>query len=159
MSTKTNTRVTAVALSLATVGGMAFVLVACGGRAGEDEKHSASTTQTTTEQVRPERAPPTTSSVAGTWSRIGARLLVRFSRDGTFVIDTSDLDAPYAAGTYEVRGRTIAFTSNGPGCADTWSWKGGITKAEDPLDDELHIVFVKGGCQVPTGTEWSFARI
>jgi hypothetical protein len=87
--------------------------------------------------------------------------MVRFRRDGTFAIDTSNPDAPYAFGTYELDGSDISFKNADAGaCTGTdWTWEAGITEREDRLDDELHILIVEGGCLTPRGTEWRFARI
>ena len=141
---------------------MALALAGCGGGADEPEAQtSASLPEATTVEVRPniEGVPPTVSTLVGTWSRTGQRLLVRFSPDATFALDTSDPDSPYAAGKFEVDGSTMTFTSDGPFCVDTWVWEAGMTQQEDRLDDELNIVFVEAGCEVIAGTEWSFARV
>jgi hypothetical protein len=47
----------------------------------------------------------------------------------------------------------------GPECADIWEWQTGIRKANDRLEDELHIVFLEEGCDIPTGAEWTLARV
>jgi hypothetical protein len=49
--------------------------------------------------------------------------------------------------------------ATGPGCADTWEWQVGLAEGDDPLDDELHVIFLSEGCEVPRGAEWTFARI
>jgi hypothetical protein len=141
---------------------MKLVLASCGGESNKkDAQPSASSAATSTKAVLPEieGPPPTAGALVGTWSQIGVAVLVRFSRDATFAFDRPNLATPYAKGTYEVDGRTITFTSNGPDCVDTWVWEGGITEEEDPLDDELNIVFVEGGCKSPTGEEWKLARL
>jgi hypothetical protein len=153
---------------------LALVLAGCGGGSdeartetssspsGAETETSAAETETSNKHVQPEvdGALPKPRRLVGTWSQMGDRLLFRFSHDGTFAVDNdSNLDEPYAAGTYAVVGRIIRFTSNGPGCADTWTWKAGITEQRDPLDDVLDIVIVRGGCGAATGTRWSFARI
>lgn len=159
---------------IATVALLALVLAGCSGGSdeartetsssptGAETETSGAATWTIGTNVRPEvdGAPPKPRRLAGTWSGIGERLLFRFSPDGTFAVDNdSNLDPPYAAGTYTVVGRIIRFASNGPGCVDTWTWKVGITEQRDPLDDVLDIVIVRGGCGAATGTRWSFARI
>jgi hypothetical protein len=86
--------------------------------------------------------------------------LVPFNADGTFAVDTHRLDVPYyAEGTYELDGSTLAFATSGPECADIWEWQTGIRKAKDRLEDELHIVFLEEGCDIPTGAEWTLARV
>ena len=82
-------------------------------------------------------------------------------RDGTFAIDTSRLDAPYAFGTYELGGSNLSFVNADAGACtrSSWTWEAGITEEGDWFDDELHILFVEGGCLVPAGTQWSFARV
>jgi hypothetical protein len=62
-------------------------------------------------------------------------------------------------GTYEFDGEVIRFTGRGLSCPDTWAWKAGIREGDDPLDDELHIVFVEAGCGVIAGVSWTLARI
>lgn len=86
--------------------------------------------------------------------------MFRFNADGTFAVDTHRLDVPYyAEGTYEPDGPTLAFATSGPACADAWEWQTGIRKANDRLEDELHIVFLDEGCDIPTGAEWTLARV
>jgi hypothetical protein len=87
--------------------------------------------------------------------------MLRFNQDGTFAIDTSRLDAPYAFGAYELDGSNISFVNADAGACrgSDRTWEAGISEEEDRLDDELHILFVEGGCLVPAGTEWSFARL
>jgi hypothetical protein len=60
-----------------------------------------------------------------------------------------------------LRGSNISFVNADAGAStgSDWTWEAGITEEEDRLDDELHILFVEGGCLVPAGTEWSFARL
>ena len=87
--------------------------------------------------------------------------MVRLNQDRTFSIGTFSIDTPYAFGTYKLAGRNISF-ENGVGgdCTKSdWTWEAGITEEKDPLDDQLHIRFVEGGCLVPAGTEWRFARV
>jgi hypothetical protein len=80
--------------------------------------------------------------------------------DGTLAVDTHKLDIPYdATGTYELDGPTIAFSTDGSECRDTWEWQTGIVRAKDPLDDELHIVFLESGCGILQGAEWTLARV
>lgn len=87
--------------------------------------------------------------------------MLRFNQDGTFAFDTSRLDAPYAFGTYELDGSNISFVNADAGACtgSDWTWEAGITEEEDRVENELHILFVEGGCLVPAGTEWSFARL
>ena len=146
---------------MTSVAAMALALAGCAGGDEEATQTAASLPETTAQEIRPstEGVPPTASRLVGTWSRTGERLLVRFSADSTFALDTADPDYPYAAGEYEVDGRTISFTSHGPQCADTWAWEAGLTEGEDRLDDELHIVLVEEGCGVLAGTAWTFARV
>jgi hypothetical protein len=136
---------------------MAFVLAACGGETDEEEPQPATSSAATIEE-RP-AVPARAEQLVGTWSRIGGRMLVEFSRDGTFAVDTSNLEAPFAGGTYEVRRGTITFTSRSFSCQDTWAWKATVTQAEDPLDDELHILVATGACGAADGEKWSLARI
>ena len=126
---------------------------------GAETETSAAGTETSSKNVRPQGddATPKPRRLIGTWSAMGDRVLFRFRRDGTFAVDRFNLDEPYAAGTYQVSGRTIRFTSNGPICVGTWTWKAGI--AQGVLGDELGVVVVKGGCGAATGKEWTFARI
>jgi hypothetical protein len=107
-----------------------------------------------------EEPPPMAKRLVGTWSRTGSSTLFRFNADGAFAVDTHRLDIPYyAEGTYELDGPPLAFATSGPRCADAWEWQTGITKAGDRLEDELHIVFVDEGCDIPAGAEWTLARI
>lgn len=155
------------AARLAGIAAIVFALAACGGDGDEETQPPAPPPAATTEQATttlgpvPEGEPPTTGTLAGTWTRFGEALLFRFSPEGAFAYDRSDPDSPFAAGTYEVKGTTIEFTAEGPGCADRWSWEAGIEEgeAEDPLDDQLHIVFAEPGCDVIAGTQWTFGRL
>jgi hypothetical protein len=104
--------------------------------------------------------PPTAKQLIGTWSRTGSSTLFRFNGDGTFQVDTHRLDVPYyATGTYELDGPALAFSTDGPQCRDTWTWQTGILRAKDRVDDELHIVFLESGCDIPQGAEWTLARL
>jgi hypothetical protein len=139
---------------------MTLVLAACGGE-GEEAATRASTSPggtTTVPLPEIEEPPPTKKQLLGTWSQTGAALLFQFSEDGMFAFDRQNVDTPFAHGTYEVDGPKVSFSSTGS-CADTWAWQVGIAEAEDPLDDELHIVFLDSGCEIPTGAEWRFARV
>ena len=101
----------------------------------------------TTVAAEVEGPPPSRRQLIGTWREVDGPTFVRFNRDGTFVVDTDKLDVPYyATGTYELAEDTIAFTSNGPDCADSWEWRVGIVKAGGRSEDELHIVFLDAGC-------------
>jgi hypothetical protein len=152
---------------MAAITGMTLLLAACGGGSSADDTHpSASSAATATEQILPkvDEPPPTARSLVGTWSRTGGVLTARFRREGTFALDEDPhtLDAAYAAGTYEFDGRRITFTSKGSqACVEgeTWVWETGITEGEDPLDDEIHIVFLEDGCGLTAGTDWRFARL
>jgi hypothetical protein len=149
---------------LAAIAGMLFLLAACSGESRALETQATtSPAPTTTEAQLPqvEEPPPTARSLVGTWSRIGEPLLARLGPDGKFAIDTSGLDTPFAHGTYKLDGRDIKFTNANMGACthSDWTWRAGLTAANDPLEDELHIVFVEGGCLVPVGTEWTFARV
>jgi hypothetical protein len=143
--------------------GMTLVLSACGGE-GEEAATQASTSPggtTTVPLPEIEEPPPTAKHLVGTWSRTGSSTLFRFNADGTFAVDTHRLDVPYyAEGTYanwtDPRSR---FATSGPRCADAWEWQTGIVKAKDRLEDELHIVFLDEGCDIPTGAEWTLARV
>ena len=141
---------------------MTLVLAACGGE-GEEAATQASTAPggtTTVPLPEIEEPPPTAKRLVGTWSRTGSSTLFRFNADGTFAVDTHRLDVPYyAEGTYELDGSTVAFATSGPECADIWEWQTGIRKAKDRLEDELHIVFLEEGCDIPTGAEWTLARV
>lgn len=152
---------------------MALVLTACGGE-GEGAGTQASTSPggaatvsppetigtTTVSLPKIEEPPPTARRLIGTWSRTGSSTLFRFSADGTFAVDTHQLDVPYyAEGTYELDGPTLAFATSGHACTDAWKWQIGIVKAKDRLEDELHIVFLDEGCDIPTGAEWTLARV
>jgi hypothetical protein len=141
---------------------MSLVLAACGGEGGEAETQASTSPGGTTTVSLPEieEPPPTAKRLVGTWSRTGSSTLFRFNADGTFAVDTHRLDIPYyAEGTYELDGPTLAFATSGPRCADAWEWQTGITKASDRLEDELHIVFVDEGCDIPAGAEWTLARV
>jgi hypothetical protein len=139
---------------------MTLVLAACGGE-GEEAATQASTSAdgtTTFSLPEIEEPPPTAERLVGTWSQTGAALLFQFSEDGTFAFDRQNVDTPFARGRYEVDGSKISLSSTGR-CADTWAWEVGIAEGEDPLDDELHIVFLDSGCEIPPGAEWRFARV
>ena len=152
------------------VGMVPFLLGAACGGGGEpqaeptDSVPSATTTAaspTTTRESLPEvyEPPPNQRQLIGTWREIDGPTFFRFNRDGTFVVDTDKLDVPYyATGTYELAGETIAFTSNGPACADSWEWQVGILKGGRRSEDELHIVFLDAGCNELPGAEYRFAR-
>jgi hypothetical protein len=56
-------------------------------------------------------------------------------------------------------GHCVKNADAGACTGSDWTWEASITEEEDRLDDELHILFVEGGCLAPTGTEWSFARL
>jgi len=154
------------AARIAAIALLTVLVAACGGESTAEETQpavaSSTSTGSTKEQQRQiDGAPPTVHRLDGTWSQIGDKLLVRFRHDGTFAIDTSDLDAPYAFGTYVLDGSEISFKNAdaGPCTRSDWTWEAGITEKKDRLDDELHILFVEGGCLVPRGTEWRFARV
>jgi hypothetical protein len=139
---------------------MSLILAACGGEGKEAETQTSTSPGGTTTVSLPkvEEPPPTAKRLVGTWSQTGAALLFRFDEDRTFAFDRRNVDIPFAHGTYEVDGPKISFSSTGS-CADTWVWEAGIAEAEDPLDDELHIVFLDSGCEIPPGAEWRFARV
>jgi hypothetical protein len=141
---------------------MTFVLAACGGEGEEAATRASTSPRGTTTVPLPEieDPAPTAKRLIGTWSRTGSSTLFRFNADGTFAVDTHRLDVPYyAEGTYELDGSTLAFATSGPECADIWEWQTGIRKANDRLEDELHIVFLDEGCDIPTGAEWTLARV
>jgi hypothetical protein len=144
---------------IAALTGALLLLTACGGESGSPG--TAPLPVRTSEAALPgiEGPPPTASQLVGTWSRIGVAAQIGLRADGTFAIDRTNLDSPYAAGTYEFDRGLIEFTGKGLSCPDAWAWKAGITEGDDPLDDELHIVFVEGGCGVLTGVTWKLARI
>jgi hypothetical protein len=141
---------------------MTLVLTACGGEEEGAETQASPPPGGTTTVPLPEIAepPPTARRLVGTWSRTGSSTLFRFNADGTFAVDTHQLDVPYyAEGTYELDGPTLAFATSGHLCNDAWKWQTGIVKAEDRLEDELHIVFLEEGCDIPAGAEWTLARV
>lgn len=141
---------------------LALTLAACEGGGGEGGGAGATTGAEAPTEVRLveiDEPPPTAKRLLGTWSQTGAALLLRFSPDGTFAFDRRTLEAPFARGTYELAAGRISFTATGPGCADSWRWQTGIAKAKDRFEDELHIVFLDAGCEIPAGAEWRFARI
>jgi hypothetical protein len=139
---------------------MTLVLASCSGEEGEADTQASTSPGGTTTVPLPEveEPPPTPKQLLGTWSQTGAALLFQFSEDGTFAFDRQNVDTPFAHGTYEVDGSKISFSSTG-NCADAWAWEVGSAEAEDPLDDELHIVFLDSGCEIPPGAEWRFARV
>ncbi len=147
---------------IVTLAGMTLVLGTCGAEREEAETEASTSPGETTSVALPEieEPPPSDKQLLGTWSRTGSSTLFRFSRDGTFDVDTHRLDDPlYASGPYELDGSTLTFTASGPACADDWQWRIGILRAESRSDDELHIVFEEEGCGIPVGAEWTLARI
>ncbi len=149
--------------------GFVLALTACGGGSAEDREPSASprgtlTGQTTSVMRLPkiEGAAPTPGGLVGTWSRIGSAGLIRFGADGEFRMARNEpdlVDAPFAVGTYEVKGSTITFLSAGGGTCSGVVWEAGLSDEEDRLDEELHVASVNDGCGLTAGTELRLVRI
>ena len=143
------------------------VLSSCGGEEGGDEEAQLSTTTTTVTTEPPVTItpasvagrPPTKRDVAGTWTTIGEALLWRFTSNGEFAFDRGNLDAPFARGTWSLKGRTIRLSAIGAGCVDDWVWRAGIVKGQERLDDELEVVFLSEGCGRIAGTRLTLVRI
>jgi hypothetical protein len=137
-------------------------LVACGG-GSDDTKSSKSPIPAAapSSEGRLPWAPPTANGVVGTWSQVGDTLVARFRRDRTFAFDNdANWESPAAVGRYELDGETMRFTNGRSAyCAqnDTWVWEVGLDTGT--RDDLLHVRFVKGGCNVKTGSMWTFARV
>ena len=136
--------------SLAVVVALGLGLTGCGG-SDEDGKETA------VPEVK--GTPPTVSRLAGTWSRIGSAGLLRFEPKGRFAIARTSLDKKYASGTYDVQGSRIRFRSSGPACVDSWTVTAGLVDKKDPLDDELQIALLDGGCDATAGTLWRLLRV
>jgi hypothetical protein len=91
-------RVTAVrGRKIAGQAALVLLLAACGGESGTSAE---SLPASTSEAILPEidEPAPTASQLVGTWSRIGVAAQIRLGADGTFAIDRTNLDSPYAAG-------------------------------------------------------------
>ena len=129
---------------------VALALVGCGG--GTEQSGQTTSTASLAAPVGEE---PTVEQLSLDWVRVGSKLLVRFSRDGTFAMDyeNGDLDRPSAAqGTYELDGSMVTFENEGPGfcpAGGTWAWDVRVVDGED-----LRVEWVDGGCAIETGTLW-----
>jgi hypothetical protein len=136
------------------------VLAGCGGGAAEgDPEKTRSTTGGAVSQATQKLPwpPPTTSSLMGKWDQEGQRVIAWFKPNGTFAF--GDIKNPYASGTYELHGSTIEFQSEEGGqCrGSSWVWEVGLDRSG--LEDRLRVLFTMGGCGVPAGKQWTFARV
>ena len=151
-------------LSAALVMGV-VALSSCGGDDTDTEMVQPSTTTVTTKPAMPTTIPspsgrpPTKQDIVGTWAAVGEALQWRFTSNGHFAFDRFNLNAPFASGTWKLRGRTIELVALGPGCRDGWEWRAGIEKGKDRRDDELEVVFLREGCDRIGGTRLTLVRI
>jgi hypothetical protein len=140
-------------------------LNSCGGEEGGTEAVQPSTTTVTSEPFAPTTVaspsgrPPTKQDIVGTWAAVGEALQWRFTSNGHFAFDRFNLNAPFASGTWKLRGRTIELVALGAGCLDDWEWRAGIEKGKDRRDDELEVVFLREGCDRIAGTRFTLVRI
>ena len=140
-------------------------LSSCGGEEGGTEVVQPSTTTVTTEASAPTTVaspsghPPTKQDIVGTWATVGEALQWRFKSNGHFAFDRFNLNAPFANGTWKLRGRTIELVALGPGCRDDWEWRAAIEKGKDRGDDDLEVIFLGEGCDRIAGTRFTLVRI
>ena len=98
-------------------------------------------------------------ALVGDWQRDGARDILRFNADGTYVIDnTGQLETkPADSGVVTFDGKTLTFTS-GEGSrhcnvGDLWVWE-----IESVGDEQFTGVVTEDTCTNYEGKEWTWTR-
>jgi hypothetical protein len=95
--------------------------------------------------------------LVGQWEQSPGDILVRFDRDGGWVVDTDGSleDDVFTGGQYEQNGQRVTFTpSEGGLCrGQAFAWEVDFVE-----DDVMEVDVVDGGCGAEEGEHWRFAK-